>query len=81
MRAWIEDCWRACTPTAEAHGFGEFLSPVGELLAEGNLAQQWLAQVAAGRTPRDVLRQAIVDLTEIDRRYDPECPASAPPRA
>jgi len=76
MRGWIEDCWRACTPTAEACGFGEFLAPIGALLAEGNLAQQWLTQVAAGRTPREVLREAIVELTEIDRRYDPDCPAA-----
>ncbi|MGC6488785.1 MAG: glutamate--cysteine ligase [Planctomycetota bacterium] len=81
MRGWIEACHRACAPVAEQHGFGAFLAPLADLLAEGNLAQQWLAQVAAGRTPREVLRQAIVDLTEIDRRYDPECPAasSAPP--
>ena len=48
---------------------------------EGNLAQQWSAQVAAGRSPREVLQKAIVDLTEIDRRYDPECPASVSTRA
>ena len=53
-----------------------FLAPIGAILAEGNLAQQWSAQVAAGRSPREVLQKAIVDLTEIDRRYDPECPSS-----
>ena len=76
MREWIEDCWRACTPTAEAHGFGAFLAPLGSILDEGNLAQQWLGQVEAGATPRDVLRRAIVELAEVDRRYDPDCPAA-----
>lgn len=77
MREWVEACWRGCTPTAEAHGFGEFLAPVGEILSEGNLAQQWMAQVESGLTPREVLQRAIVDLTEIDRRYDPECPSAS----
>ena len=76
MREWVEACWRGCEPTAAAHGFAEFLAPIGAILAEGNLAQQWSAQVAAGRSPREVLQKAIVDLTEIDRRYDPECPSS-----
>ena len=80
MRDWIEGCWRSCMRTAEARGFEEYLAPIADLLTEGNLAQQWLTQVAAGRTPRDVLRKAIVDLTEIDRRYDPDCPAAVPPR-
>ncbi len=75
MREWVEACWRGCEPTAAAHGFAEFLAPIGAILAEGNLAQQWLEQVAAGGSPREVLQKAIVDLTEIDRRYDPECPS------
>lgn len=70
MRDWVEELWRSCEPTAAAHGFAEYMAPIGEILAEGNLAQQWLAQVAAGDAPRDVLRRAIVDLTAIDERYD-----------
>ena len=70
MRDWVEELWRSCEPTATAHGFAEHMAPIGEILAEGNLAQQWLAQVAAGDAPRDVLRRAIVDLTAIDERYD-----------
>ena len=76
VRSWIEACWRGCMPTAEAHGFAEFLAPVESILNEGNLAQQWMAQVNAGASPREVLRRAIADLTEIDRRYDPDCPAA-----
>ncbi len=77
MREWIEACWRGCEPTAAAHGFGDYLALIGAILTEGNLAQQWSAQVEAGRSPREVLQQAIIDLTEIDRRYDPDCPSSA----
>ena len=78
MRDWVESCWRGCMPTAEAHGMADRLGPIGDILAEGNLAQQWLAQVAEGMTPREVLQRAMVELTEIDRRYDPDCPSPLP---
>lgn len=78
MRDWIEACWRGCLPTARAHGFEDRLEPIGEILAEGNLSQQWLAQVAQGLSPREVLRRSIVELTEIDRQYDPDCPSPLP---
>ena len=48
-------------------------------MAEGNLAQQWLAQVKAGQEPREVIKRAMVKLTEIDRSYDPDCPSPMPP--
>lgn len=76
MRRWIEDCWSECVPTAESHGFGDFLAPLASILSEGNFAQQWLARVKAGASPRDVLRDAIIELTEVDQRYDPDCPAA-----
>lgn len=79
MRDWIEACFNSCLPTARAHGFEERLTPIAEILTDGNLAQQWLAQVAAGLSPREVLRRSIVDLTEIDRKYDPDCPSPLPP--
>jgi len=77
LRDWAEACWRGCLLTAQAHGFAEFLAPIEAILAEGNLAQQWLAQVDAGASPRDVLRRAITEFAEVDRRYDPDCPAAA----
>lgn len=78
MREWIEACWRGCLPTARDHGFEDRLEPIGEILAEGNLAQQWLRQVESGLTPREVLRRSMVELTAIDRQYDPDCPAPFP---
>ena len=70
MRDWVEAVWNDCKPTAAAHGFDQHLAGIEQILREGNLAQQWLAQVKAGASPREVLRRAIVDLTEIDERYD-----------
>ena len=70
MRDWVETCWQGCLGTAHAHGFGEWLAPIGEVLAEGNPAQQWLVQVADGREPREVMRLAIAAFAANDRRYD-----------
>lgn len=79
MSDWVEECWNNCKATARAHGFEERLEPIGTILKEGNLAQQWLAQVAAGSSPREVIKRAMVELTEIDRRYDPDCPSPLHP--
>ena len=51
-------------------------STVSSPMTMTSTLKSWSAQVAAGRSPREVLQKAIVDLTEIDRRYDPECPSS-----
>ena len=60
--------------TAERHRLTEHLEPVRRRLVEGNLAMQWLSQVAAGETPRQALTRAIRELTAEDKRYDPTCP-------
>ncbi len=78
MRDWIEACWRGCLSTARDHGFEDRLVPIGDILAEGSPSQQWLAQVEAGLTPREVLRRSMIELTTIDRQYDPDCPSPAP---
>ena len=79
MHDWVKECWQGCIPTARDHGFADRLEPIGTILAEGNLAQQWLAQVKAGQEPRAVIKRATVKLTEIDRSYDPDCPSPMPP--
>lgn len=78
MREWIEACFSSCLTTAKAHGFADCLQPVREILTEGNLAQQWLAQVAEGLSPQEVLRRSIVSLADIDRQFDPDCPSPLP---
>ena len=65
-------------PVAKRHGFSDRLEAVEDILREGNLAQQWLRQVENGATPREVIVQSIIDLTAIDREYDPACPSPLP---
>jgi predicted glutamate--cysteine ligase len=75
MRDWIAAFLEQVRPVARAHGFEEVLAAVPTILSEGNLAQRWLARVASGMTPREVISEAIQELTAIDREYDPGCPA------
>jgi len=75
MVDWIRDRVDDALPVAERHGFRDRLEPIEQILEGGNLAQRWLALVDAGNTPRSVIRRSIVELTEIDRQYDPECPS------
>lgn len=79
MTDWIRTRVADARPTAERHGFAERLDVIEDILRDGNLAQQWLAQVEAGATPRDVIRRSMVELTQIDREYDPDCPSPLPP--
>ncbi|HVS65488.1 MAG TPA: glutamate--cysteine ligase [Thermoanaerobaculia bacterium] len=75
MRDWIAAFLEQVRPVARAHGFEEVLEAVTTILDQGNLAQRWLAQHATGMTPREILAEAIQELTAIDREYDPACPA------
>jgi predicted glutamate--cysteine ligase len=75
LRDWIADYLAQVRPVARRHGFEQALAGIPTILAEGNLAQQWLAKHAAGMSPREILAEAIQELTAIDRQYDPACPA------
>lgn len=58
-RDWIETLYETVFPLAKTRGYSCFLLPIQRLLQDGNLAQQWLRQVAAGATPEAVMVQAI----------------------
>ncbi|HVS13344.1 MAG TPA: glutamate--cysteine ligase [Thermoanaerobaculia bacterium] len=77
MREWIAAFLEQARSTARAHGFEPVLEEIPLILERGNLAEQWLAKHAAGMSPREILREAIQELTAIDREYDPRCPAPA----
>lgn len=58
-RDWIETLYETVFPLAKTRGYSCFLLPIQRLLQDGNLAQQWLRQVAAGSTPEAVMVEAI----------------------
>lgn len=61
-RSWIEEIYQEVWPIAKRRGFSCFLSPVKKILAEGNLAQQWLEQSALGLDVSAIVIQAIQTL-------------------
>ncbi|WP_247216216.1 glutamate--cysteine ligase [Synechococcus sp. C9] len=58
-RDWIAELLEQVTPLAKQYGFSCFLSPLRTILAEGNEAQRWLAQMARGESLATVLQNAI----------------------
>jgi predicted glutamate--cysteine ligase len=56
---WIQDLYETLWPIAHQHGFSCFLTPIRNILAEGNEAQQWLALYEQGRTVPEILEIAI----------------------
>lgn len=71
----IRDHLASALETAQAHGFEEQLEPIWGVIENGNPAQRWIRSCEHGRTPREVLTAEIRELTEIDRQYEPDCPA------
>lgn len=69
-RDWIEELYTEVWPMAKQSGFSCFLSPMHQILDQGNEAQQWLRQHQQGQSIRSVMQDAIANMaqTEIDLR-------------
>lgn len=69
-RDWIDELYTEVWPTAKQAGFSCFLSPIYQILAQGNDAQKWLAQYGQGQSISQTMQTAIADMTqtEIDLR-------------
>ncbi|MGC9528378.1 MAG: glutamate--cysteine ligase [Limnospira sp.] len=62
-RDWIEGLYEEVWPAAKRLGFSCFLSPLKKILREGNTAQQWVQRFEAGADSRQILREAIAEMT------------------
>lgn len=60
-RDWIAELYASVLPTAKEKGIRCFLSPVQQILREGNPAQQWRRACEAGSSPQQQLIRAIED--------------------
>ncbi len=63
-RDWLVTQFEAGLPIAKQFGFSCFLSPLKTLLRDGNEAQRWLAAVAAGQRPSEIVAHSIQALAE-----------------
>lgn len=59
VRRQLETLIDGVTPVAEAAGFADRLQPLQCVLKNGNVAQRWLRQYRAGKSIRDIIKQAI----------------------
>ncbi len=62
-RDWIHQIYAEVQPFAKRSGIGCFLTPIKQILRNGNQAEQWLAQ-AAKTSPTEVIQQAIAQMNQ-----------------
>jgi predicted glutamate--cysteine ligase len=60
-RDWLWTQYEQVKATATAQGVACFLTPLTKILNQGNEAQHWLAGIAAGLSPRQVMTAAIAE--------------------
>ncbi|BAY52346.1 hypothetical protein NIES2134_100460 [Thermostichus vulcanus NIES-2134] len=76
--AWIAELYEEVWPIAKAQGFSCFLAPIKKILRQGNTAQQWLAQYAAGQTIPEIMAQAVQEMAANEQEFaDQLCPPLA----
>lgn len=56
---WITQIYNEVLPIAKAHGIACFLTPIKQILREGNQAQNWLKQIETGMDVPQVMAQTI----------------------
>ncbi|MBE9065586.1 glutamate--cysteine ligase [Leptolyngbya cf. ectocarpi LEGE 11479] len=56
---WITQIYNDVLPIAKAHGIACFLTPIKQILREGNQAQNWLKQIETGMDIPQVMAQTI----------------------
>ena len=56
---WIIQLYNEVLPIAKSHGIACFLTPIKQILREGNQAQNWLKQVESGLDISQVIAQTI----------------------
>ncbi len=69
-REWIEELYQDLYPFAKKKGFSCFLSPLKQILSQGNLAQQWLQQAEQGLSLPTIIQQAIQTLDQEEKMLE-----------
>lgn len=77
-RDWISEIYQEVWAIAKQRGFSCFLSPLPEILREGNEAQQWLKLNSYGLDARCIITQASLAMQEREREMEDKlCPSLA----
>jgi predicted glutamate--cysteine ligase len=67
---WIEELYAEVSPIAKQRGFLCFLSPIKNILREGNTAQQWLRMFERDGDARSVITNAISQVEQQEVELD-----------
>ncbi|RMH65912.1 MAG: glutamate--cysteine ligase [Cyanobacteria bacterium J003] len=67
--AWIAELYEEVWPIAKAQGFSCFLAPIKKILRQGNTAQQWLAQYAAGQSLPEIMATAVQEMAASEQEF------------
>ncbi|WKT85009.1 MULTISPECIES: glutamate--cysteine ligase [unclassified Thermosynechococcus] len=67
--AWIAELYEEVWPIAKAQGFSCFLAPIKKILRQGNTAQQWLAQYAAGQSIPEIMATAVQEMAASEQEF------------
>ena len=66
-REWIEELYETVYPFAKKQGFSCFLSPIKQILRQGNISQQWLQQAEQGLSLPVIIQQAIQTIDQEEK--------------
>lgn len=69
-REWIEQLYYEVYPLAKQKGFSCFLSPVKQILSQGNQAQQWLKQHSEGLSIAEIITQGIETMAKQEQELE-----------
>ncbi|WNC32614.1 MULTISPECIES: glutamate--cysteine ligase [unclassified Thermosynechococcus] len=67
--AWVAELYEEVWPIAKAQGFSCFLAPIKKILRQGNTAQQWLAQYAAGQSIPEIMATAVQEMAATEQEF------------
>ncbi|TVQ42638.1 MAG: glutamate--cysteine ligase [Gloeocapsa sp. DLM2.Bin57] len=69
-REWIEQLYYEVYPLAKQKGFSCFLSPVKQILSQGNQAQQWLKQYSEGLSIAEIITLGIETMAKQEQELE-----------
>ncbi len=61
---WVRELYAEVWPIAKREGYSCFLSPLHNILEQGNMAQQWLKLHGEGYAPQSILIQSIATMAQ-----------------
>jgi predicted glutamate--cysteine ligase len=71
-RDWIDLIYKDVWPMAKANGISCFLMPIARILREGNEAMRWIEQIESGKTPHQVVVEAIAAMEQEEKSLNGE---------